>query len=425
MINLLYDNLDTYNLPNVHGMAEYDNTREYLKNFAYPYTCTLTQDAQKDRTYFYSVCPEQFLDCMSLDPNQVPDQKTIVTELTDELLELLKNEEYNVFLLIFFPYEGFSLEYGKCTVLKFLNHLVEVLEIPKEKILFIYGDLKIKDNIKNYFCQCSIPEDNLLGLDLFEHIAERDSRNTDFYHPTTTINTPKSKRFFSLNASGRSHRIYTIGALQAKGLLDQFYYSWLNSGDVTYTLDNLMSLFKYFSVDENYKQYIEGYAYIHNSAPIMLDATPEQIRDRKNQVRIIKDLYTDSYCSLVTETQVDEYEHNMMFISEKTYKAIYNYHPFLLVGCRGTLTYLRDKGYETFSDLFDETYDDYLSPAKRINAVLEQVDKFCKRDQKEIDDIYFSDYFTDKLIHNWKNFLKRKGQADFNIFVSWLSEFIK
>lgn len=422
MINLLYDNLETKNLPSAKGMADHDNTRELFKSFSYPYTCTLTLEARKDLTYFYSICPEQYKTCLSVTGEH---ERTIISQFTPEILNLLKDEEYKVYLLVYFPYEGFSLEYDNGVIIKFFNYLIDNLSIPKEKILFVYGDLKIKENIDNYFIKLKLPKENILGLNVFEHIAERDSRSTNFRHPESIIKPLKSKKFLYLNAAARSHRMYLIGALQAKGLLDQFHYSWLNRANAKLSRDQMMGLFKYFSVDENYKNYINGYTYIDNITPVTIDQTPEDINSRSNQVISLVDLYRDSYCSLVTETQIDEYEVNMMFITEKTYKAIYNFHPFLLVGCHGTLKYLRDRDYETFPELFDESYDDLSVPSHRLNKILEQAELFCNRDETEIKRIYRSDYFVDKLTHNWKNLQKRKGEEDLHSFLNWLNTFVK
>lgn len=421
MINLLYDNLDTKNLPNAKGMADHDNIREFFKSAGQPYTCTQILDIKKEKTYFFTICPEQYESCMSVDGSH---SRPIISQFTEEFLNAIKSEEFHVYLLVYFPYEGFSLEYENAVIIRFFNYLVVNLEIPKEKILFVYGDLKIKDNIHNYFINLKIPKSNLLGLNIFEHIAFRDSQTTNFRDPDSIINGENSKRFLFLNAAARTHRMYLIGGLQAKGLLDDFHYSWLNRSNVKLTRDQMMGIFKYFSSDNKYREYLNGYTLIDNITPVELDQSPEAINSRTNQIISLIDLYKDSYCSLVTETQVDEYEANMTFISEKTYKAIYNFHPFLLAGCHGTLKYLRDRGYETFPELFDETYDDIFVPGMRLDKILEQAELFCKRDTKEIEKIYKSKHFQDKLVYNWKNLLKRKGEDDLNMLTDWLSGFV-
>jgi len=71
------------------------------------------------------------------------------------------------------------------------------------------------------------------------------------------------------------------------------------------------------------------------------------------------------FCHVVTETVYDDIR---IHITEKTFKPIVLQQPFLIVGNRGALKYLRDYGFRTFDDLWDEGYDD-LDHEHRISAV--------------------------------------------------------
>jgi hypothetical protein len=417
MVNLLYDNLEAPNLAGTKGVIKEDTLRIYLRDFSYPYLCTETSDAEKDTTYFYSISPGNFWDFFDTAANSVG------TNIPEELIKLLKSTEYRVYFTLFFPYEGFSLDSGGGIVINTLNYLVEVVGIPKEKILFIYGDIRIKTNFNGYFRNCHVPPSNVFGLNIFEHVSNVDTKDKVFYNPNYFINSPKEKRFISLNGVSRSHRMYLIGALKSLNLLDNFYYSWLNHDQSEYSLSYLMTVFKYFASDDKYRNYLKGFLEINQEGPIELDISQYEAKHRENQIVLPTQYYRQSYCSLVTETQIDEHVQNMLFISEKTYKSFHNFHPFIIVGSHGILNYLRNKGYETFSELFDETYDTYEEPAKRINTVLLEIQKFCSKSKKELDNIYQSEYFRDKLIHNWKNFIERKGQEDFDGFIKWLSSY--
>jgi hypothetical protein len=68
---------------------------------------------------------------------------------------------------------------------------------------------------------------------------------------------------------------------------------------------------------------------------------------------------------VVTETVYDD---TRIHITEKTFKPIVLQQPFLIVGNRGALKYLRDYGFRTFGDLWNEGYDD-LDREHRISAV--------------------------------------------------------
>lgn len=89
--------------------------------------------------------------------------------------------------------------------------------------------------------------------------------------------------------------------------------------------------------------------------------------------RILYDMYKNSWVSIVAETSYFEYEH-ATFISEKTFKPLASMQPFIIVGTRGTLKYLRKLGYKTFHPYIDESYDD-LPDTERFTAIVEAVKK--------------------------------------------------
>jgi hypothetical protein len=72
-----------------------------------------------------------------------------------------------------------------------------------------------------------------------------------------------------------------------------------------------------------------------------------------------------SFCHVITETVYDDHR---LHLTEKTFKPIVMQQPFLLVGSRGALAYLREYGFKTFGDLWDESYDD-LDEEHRVGAV--------------------------------------------------------
>ena len=68
-----------------------------------------------------------------------------------------------------------------------------------------------------------------------------------------------------------------------------------------------------------------------------------------------------------------------MFITEKTYKPIAFRHPFVIMGQQGILKSLQDNGFETFENLFDESYDNELDWMKRLDCLVNIVKQFNKQ----------------------------------------------
>ncbi len=92
--------------------------------------------------------------------------------------------------------------------------------------------------------------------------------------------------------------------------------------------------------------------------------------------------YDDTAFSIVAETRVDS---EYFFISEKTFKPIAFYHPFVILGPLGILKYLRSIGFETYENLFDESYDDESDLVLRVKKIVANVKNYkIKRKLKNI-----------------------------------------
>lgn len=106
--------------------------------------------------------------------------------------------------------------------------------------------------------------------------------------------------------------------------------------------------------------------------------------------------YNHTYYSLVIETC----QKLPIFITEKTFKPIMYGHPFMIFGAPSTLRYLRELGFKTFPELFDESYDDELDLKKRAKKIIDQIDNFKWQLGDHLQDIlkkviYNKDRFND------------------------------
>jgi hypothetical protein len=104
--------------------------------------------------------------------------------------------------------------------------------------------------------------------------------------------------------------------------------------------------------------------------------------------------YKDSYISIIPETSAGVY------VSEKTTKVLYHGHPFIMF-CPSTemdtkkvgmLSKLREWGFQTFPELFDESYDDL--------PLFERRGFFTKNPN------YYTNIMGDDIEIRWKAFIK-------------------
>ena len=79
------------------------------------------------------------------------------------------------------------------------------------------------------------------------------------------------------------------------------------------------------------------------------------------------DLYSNHYFELVPETMYKD----VHMYSEKTTKPIMTCTPFVIVGTPLYLEHLREVGYKTFANIFDETYDTINNMEDRIECIID------------------------------------------------------
>lgn len=96
-------------------------------------------------------------------------------------------------------------------------------------------------------------------------------------------------------------------------------------------------------------------------------------------------LHQSSFLHLVTETVFD-YPHNSF--SEKTWKPIVNFRPFIIVGPPHSLRDLQALGFKTFSNWWDEGYDKIVDPLLRMKAIIDVLKKICGHTLEDLLRIY-------------------------------------
>jgi hypothetical protein len=102
----------------------------------------------------------------------------------------------------------------------------------------------------------------------------------------------------------------------------------------------------------------------------------------------MSDLYTDSYFNIVLETMIDVDNSGGQFVTEKTFKPIFNNQFFVVVSSADHMRHLRDLGYHTFGRCIDETYDSVTNNQDRFEAVLDLTKSLIVSGQDRLHQLY-------------------------------------
>jgi hypothetical protein len=103
----------------------------------------------------------------------------------------------------------------------------------------------------------------------------------------------------------------------------------------------------------------------------------------------------NAYFYVATETYVHGIYRSM---TEKVFKPVANFNPFLLVSFPGALEELRNLGFKTFSGFIDESYDLEKDPTKRMQMIAAEVKRLCSMSKEELHNWYWQ--MEDILLHN-------------------------
>jgi hypothetical protein len=106
----------------------------------------------------------------------------------------------------------------------------------------------------------------------------------------------------------------------------------------------------------------------------------------------------ESLLYLVTETVAIGQRHHL---TEKTFKPIAMGMPFVIVGTRGSLEYLRSYGFRTFEGIWDESYDLAEDDVRieRIASLLRSLDELSPEGKQDL-----FDQCQEVVEHNWNHF---------------------
>jgi len=206
----------------------------------------------------------------------------------------------------------------------------------------------------------------------------------------------KKHDFLYLNKAPRPHRVELYNRLSGAGLLENSIHTFIGKGRS--------------HRDHRFKT---------DTGPRRLDKKYELPGiDPKDYPRFGKDQdiyelpYIDTVCSIVSETNDNDYE---VFMTEKIWKPIIAQHVFVVHGNYLYLQRLREMGFKTFGAYFDESYDLEKDKEKRIDklvSVCEQLKSKCdngsvvERGNKKWQDIYLQTQSLRK--HNYDTFFNKE-----------------
>ena len=215
--------------------------------------------------------------------------------------------------------------------------------------------------------------------DISQHLGKFFTHNEEFKvaeKESQKIPLPKNidysfieKTFLCLNNRQRPHRKNLFVLWNLNNLINDSFYTMNNKSGFEQDVDNLYHLRDY--VDSNLMARVgvslEDIDKMEETLPLVLDRCKD-VSEMSFLFGQIDTYYQRSLISVVTETN---FEIPDIFNTEKIFKPMIHRHPFILIGPYKTLAKLREMGYQTFSDFWDESYDEIQDPNERLLKIVE------------------------------------------------------
>jgi hypothetical protein len=350
--------------------------------------------AQSERSWIYPIAPIGYFEHWLFSNNQ----NTLLKHCSKTALNSIRTGK--AFLLIDFAYEGNGPIEDVSQIFTRLHDVLITHDIPVRKTIFLFGNLISEELYKNW-CFKNWPGDriNLLAVNLFESCVYRNFKfdSSSFIQPTEFFSHPiqnRKKLFLCFNRVAHNSRI-AFGLLLTKmNLIDRGFYSFFQKFH-----DNWENALKQdFRADWIDRIFLDGKEFL-NRIPIHLDISDSSVNPTftKNSNKF----YLDSKFSIVTETSFNRQE---ILLSEKIFKPIANFHPFIVIGLPNTLKYLQSLGYQTFHPWINEEYDQITDPTERLVAIASEVNRLSEF--SELQWQHFSKNLNKRLLHNRRKFEK-------------------
>ena len=285
---------------------------------SYPYTLTLTTElsvVNKDNL-LYPIQPGCFnfdIDYMDLLPTAVKAS--------------LKAGQIRI---LFYYHEGDN----PLRIKKRLDLLCEQNNIDKNSYIFVSGNTAA-DNIKHS-----------IHFNDHELLYYLRNKNCEKFFKTGVLR--RDYRFLCLSRTHKWWRSTVTADLRRAGLLDASLWSYNTEITVDDNYDANPIEVDTLALKDDLISFI-------NSGPYRCDTLSAAAHNDHGLHN--RELYDNSYCSIIMETLFDADGSGGAFLTEKTFKCLKHYHPFIIVGPAGSLAALRDLGYRTFDHAIDNSYD--------------------------------------------------------------------
>jgi hypothetical protein len=195
-----------------------------------------------------------------------------------------------------------------------------------------------------------------------------------------TWNPSATKALFFMGKPEKIHRVGLLAKLYERKLLDRLEWSFYTEKGIEERCRGILWNYS----DYNFKKFLK--TCVRSLDPITVNLHYDSVHFLGFTYDVT--LYENSCLSIISETEFHIIPDGYQWITEKTWRAIANRHPFVMASSPGTLARLKSFGFRTFENyMLDQEYDQITDENNRLNAIVKNVEYFMNTCHDHIDSI--------------------------------------
>jgi len=292
--------------------------------------------------------------------------------------------------------EGFSTLYDQ-PFFDVLYFNCEKYGVDPSQIIFVSSNLRDEKNIKIYSRQNNKKPLNVFSFVSFEQVLAIDDGQVlekcdKFFENSYQQCKDRfdNKYFSSLSRVNREWRMYSQALI---------YNSELEK----------IALLSHDKIESNFTQFLHNKKLSYDKIKNFEQALPLTIdqKDFSKNWAIqtpYDNIHDRTLFQVVNETLVEDLDRSSLFYSEKTFRPIAKFQPFVIWGQPGANTQLKNIGYHFYKDWFDLSFDNENDHVRRHKMMIEMLYHVCAEIKKLSRDEQIEWRFknVEVLKHNFK-----------------------
>ena len=231
---------------------------------------------------------------------------------------------------------------------------------------------------------------------------------TFFHILDNSRNYYRKYKYISFNNAVKDHRFELLKYLNRENLLKFGLTSWFTGEDsgLTSSIFDVYDNMELFTDKEKtmFDVYDSKYKFTAEEKKLIGNKGDLKVLGLQDYLNIVP--HFDCYFNIVTESAwgpgYDNTLPQKIMITEKVWKPIISFQPFILMSTKNNLKKLREWGFKTFDGFIDESYDELNTYEERKKIIYSEIKRLCSKSIEELDDWYWE--MEDILKYNYNYF---------------------